>query len=160
MLDIYKYLSQWLEDADRFYLMITSKEMINLDLTFDQQHDYHEIYMSHFYHNFTHIFANELIHHMSRILGYPNKLKILLYHENKSPNNIYPKNISFPSTVTHLEFSKNYCRKVDIPIPTSITHLTFGKYFNKVIENIIPESVTHLIFGRNFNKSIKNIPQS
>lgn len=162
MLDIYKYLSQWLEDTDRFHLMITSKEMIKLDLTFDQQHNYNDIYLSSFYHNFTNIFANELMHHMSRILGYPNKLKRLLYYEDKNPNNCFskPKNVSFPSTITHLDFFRDYGRKVDIIIPTSVTHLTFGKYFNRIIEGIIPSSVTHLTFRKYFDQSVKNIPSS
>ena len=37
-MDIWRYISQWLSDIQRFHLMITSKEMMELNLLFDEEH--------------------------------------------------------------------------------------------------------------------------
>ena len=51
-IDIWRYISKWLPDYGRYHLMTTNTEMMKLDLSFDESHDYKKIYVSKFFHNF------------------------------------------------------------------------------------------------------------
>ena len=102
MLDIWCYLGQFLEkDVNRFNLMITSKEMMKLDLTFDEEHHFYKMFESSFYDNFTNIKADRVIHFVSKLKGWPLKLNKLVFNSCI----IVPCKISINFSPDNKEFS-------------------------------------------------------
>lgn len=148
MLDIWCYLGQFLEkDVDRFHLMITSKEMMELDLTFDEEHYFYQMFESSFYDNFTNIKADRVIHFVSKLKDWPLKLNKLDIHIG-----LLKINVKFPSTIKYLKIYENI--EGTYMIPPSVTHLTLRNYLNKYENEYIPSSVTHLVLDNCDNKNM------
>ena len=139
MFDTWRYLGQFLKDVKRFHLMITSKEMMKLDLTFDEEHEFMQMFESSFYDNFTTISTDHVIHFVSKLKGWPAKLLKLDIHVC-----LLKINIEIPSTIKYLTIYENV--EGTYIIPTSVTHLTLKNYLNKYENEYIPTSVTHLVF--------------
>lgn len=158
MIDVYRYLSQYLNDEDRFHLMITSKDMATLDLTFNQEHPHIKIFKSSFYHNFTNVaFANE-IHYMNHMMPWPRKLN-RLYYVYQDSGHIKYKNLKYvilPTTITRLIFGWYFNGSIECVIPSSVTYLRFGHLFNQPLENCLTSSITHLSLDCKYDHSIKN----
>lgn len=152
--DVWKYISQWLSDKERFYLMMICKEMMKLNLLFEEQYDHFSIFESEFYHNFTNINVGKEVYYLGKLMKWPNSIRrIELNVKSKTPF----KKILLPSNITHLTTGKKFNRAVNVPF--SVTHLTFNGSFNQSI-NSIPSSVTHLFLLGNFNQSIEGLPSS
>jgi len=161
--DIWKYLAQWLNDVNRFHLMVTNKEMMKLDLTFNQRYNFHNIFGLSFYNNFTNIHIAETIMILNKksingnVLEFPNKMSILQIHRHR----FLKGDIIIPSSVNYLLItdkesssrsnvvnyimpdSIKYCYlsdSVDLKkMSNSITHLIA----DNIDTGIIPSSVTH-----------------
>lgn len=157
MIDVYRYLAQYLSDKDRFYLMITSKDMEKLDLTFDQEHPHIKIFKSSFYHNFTNVaFANE-IHYMNHIMPWPKKLNRLYYAHQGNSHIRYKKfeNVTLPTTITQIIFGPDFNGYIKCDIPTSVTYVRFGHIFNQPLKCLAP-SIIHLSLDGKYDHSIKD----
>ena len=173
--DIWKYSAQWLNDTARFNLMITNKEMIKLGLIFYERYDFHNIFGSAFYNNFTNICIAETIMILNKksingnLLEFPNKMNMLQIHRHR----FLKGDIIIPPSVNYLLISdkENYLNSnvVNYIIPDSVKYcyLSFNNskpFLNLVthliVDNIntetIPESVTHLALS----EAVKNIPSS
>ena len=142
--DVWKYLSQWLNDADKFNLMITSHKMKLLNFLFNEEHHYKSIICSTFYENFTNIVIDNIV----------------LLMKKKFITGCLPP---YSNNVRQLRFSNTFNHKIEsFMIPSTITHLNFGTSFEYEIgSDIIPNTVTHLVFGDRYRKNIIDcIPSS
>jgi len=131
-IDTWKYLSQWLEsDRDRFFLMISCRDLIPLNLMFHETHKYEQINKSQWYHNFTNlkviIIDNDFI--------FPDRIKILSLVNN---------NVKIPPSVTHLELQ--YFSD-DIGIPPTITHLKINDTYFEIERENIPLNIECIILN-------------
>lgn len=138
-LDAWKYLSQWLDDTDKFNLMVTSHRMKLLNLLFNEEHHYKSIICSTFYENFTNIVIDNIVLLMGK-----------KFIKGRLPP--YSKNVK------RLRFSNSFNHRVkSFMIPSTITHLKFGRSFYYSIKSgIIPSTVTHLVFGTNYPCNISD----
>jgi len=137
--DIWKYIAQWLNDNDRYYLMITNQSMMTINLTFTGKYQYTDILMSSFFHCFESIKVGHIINCIDKpIIGnqklfFPKNLRELHISSGVKEHNLN----CIPSTIVRLSFG-NSVKKVNY-IPSAVKYLSF---YGKTIENI-PESVTH-----------------
>lgn len=152
--DVWKYISQWLSDIERFYLMIICKEMIKINLLFDEQHDHFDIFESKFYHNFTNIKVNMEVYYLGKLMPWPYNIRQI---ELTNKEKIRSKKIFLPNGITHLTTGKKF--KDFINIPSTVIYLTFNGPLNQSL-NLIPSSVTHLRFDNKFNESIDGLSSS
>ena len=144
-IDIWKYLAQWLDDEDRYCLMITCKLAKTLNLLFHEQQHYIQIFSSSFYHNFTNIIIGDIFLYMNRVhtisnitLMLPKNITMLEFcgnFEDQIDENM------IPTTVTHLCFPTKYHGYEDSHLPSSIKYLSIGSYTRSTF---VPSSVTHL----------------
>jgi len=104
--DILRSIGFWLNDRDRFFMMITCKKNRSINLNFEEEHSYLSIIMVSFYNNFTNIIIDDCV--INAILPkYTSSLTIY----NKSNVLVFNKK-SIPFGITHLKFKK--------PIHTSL----------------------------------------
>ena len=122
--DICKYIAQWLNNRERLFLMMASRMMMSMNLTFDDQIDLCFIVPSSLYHNFTNISISNLVHYMNKSFPffngpiYPQKMNRLLIkhsHTDEMRHSMGPvimdqvllfNSIIIPSTVTHLTINQ------------------------------------------------------
>ena len=130
-LDSWRYLSRWLDDKGRFYLMTTCHKMMKLELYFNEIHSFRVILCSSFYHYFTNLKVDDTITLINKSL-YNGSI------------------ITLPKNIQRIKFSDNFNRKIKKGmIPSTVTHLSFGKKFNYQIESdVIPSSVIYLRFKK------------
>lgn len=145
--DILKYIAQYItKDADRYYFMMTSKSMLKLNLTFNEEYEYDKIMMSALYHQFINIQIGQMLTCMNK--------HFMGCHLLTLPKNIQRLSIRYfdglikkgmiPTTVTHLIFESNIYKFAKRCIPSSVKYLSISCSY-KIF--IIPMSVTHLILN-------------
>lgn len=174
--DIWKYLAQWLNDTNRFRLMITNKEMMKLDLMFNERYDFHNIFGSSFYNNFTNICIAETIMILNKksingdLLEFPDKMNMLRIHRHR----FLKGDIIVPSSVNYLLITdkESYSNSniVNYIIPDSVKYCYISNNINPkqflnsvthlIVSDInietIPGSITHLALS----EIVENIPSS
>lgn len=138
-LDSWRYLSQWLDDKSKFFLMITSHKMMKLELYFNEIHSFRAILCSSFYHYFTNLKVDDTITLINKSL----------YNGSM---------ITLPKKIQRMKFSNHFNKRIKVRmIPPTVTHLSFGTKFNYPIESdIIPSSVVDLRFGNVYHQDISN----
>jgi len=159
--DICKHIAQWLNNRERLFLMMASKTMMSMNLSFDDQIDLCFIVPSSLYHNFTNISISNLVYYMNKSFpcfsgpAYPkkmNRLAIKFSHTTEMHSSVGPfmkdqvspfNSVIIPSTVTHLTINQ----EINFPennIPTSVTHLKYliNNYENQIF--VVPHSVKFL----------------
>jgi len=157
-LDTWKYSSQWLEsDRDRFFLMISCRDLMTLNLMFYETHKYKQINKSQWYHNFTNLKVNNLKIIIDHNFLFPDRIKILSLINN---------NVKIPLSVTHIEL-QHFCGLNEIP-PT-ITHLKIGDPYvkikgvplnieciilNQATTNYVPPNIKLLVVNSFYDKTI------
>ena len=123
--DILKHIAQWLHDKERFFLMMTCKKNMSFKFLFNDNHNYLNILMSPFYHNFTNISIDSCISNMGNN-SLPKNLRCLRVYETMRFYSKFNKN-TIPYGITHLIFEKNVYQPLCDCIPSSVTHLIFKK---------------------------------
>lgn len=159
--DICKYIAQWLNNRERLFMMMTSKTMMIMNLTFDDQIDLCFIIPSSLYHNFTNISVSNLVYYMNKSFPYfsgpiyPKKMNRLLIknsHTHEMRHSIGPhivdqvspfNSVIIPSTVTHLTINQEM-NFLESSIPTSVTHLKYLSNHSANQKFMIPHSVKFL----------------
>lgn len=158
--DILKYIAQYItNDTDRYYFMMTSKSMLKLNLTFNEEYEYDKIMMSPLYHQFTNIQIGETLKCMNKYFMGQYLLTL--------PKNVQRLSIGYfdglikksmiPTTVTHLIFDPNIYNFAMRCIPPSVKYLTIACSY---INFIIPMSVTHIILNNYNDHFHDHIPSS
>jgi len=174
--DIIKYISRWLPiDLDKFNLMRTCKDMMNIGLLFEEEHHFGGIFESSLYHNFTNISIGESIIIINKtsidgnVIKLPNKINQLRFLDDfygMVKSHMIPMSVEklilgdflcdydadfIPSSVKYLmdfRITKN-----NICMPTSIIYLSASI----ITKNIMPLTITHLKIN---NGDIKYIPKT
>jgi len=144
--DIWRYLSRWLDDINRLFIMITSKQMMRLDLLFEEEHHCKAIMGSSFYNNFINLKVDNVILIFKKInLMLPNKIRKIKFSHSFNHS---IKSGMIPETVTHLRFSSGFTRKIKPGrIPLSVTHLRFSYTYKHDITKCLPPKLTYLNMG-------------
>lgn len=136
--DILQHIAHWLHDREKFFLMMTCKKNMSFNFLFNDNHNYLNILMSPFYHNFTNISIDSCISNMGKN-SLPKNLRCLRIYEVLEYYYKFNKN-TIPYGITHLIFKKNVCQPLNDYIPSSVTHLTFENdyfYIGNTMENFL-----------------------
>ena len=155
MIDIWSYISLFIErDKDKCNLLMTSQELTQCKVFFNETINLTSITKSRWFHQFTNILTNELI-------ALPKNLKVLNFVDRFNE----PINNYVPYGVIHLSFGYMFDQSLYECIPSSVTHLEFrnrktsdGKgnntiyhsHFELSLCDSVPSSVKYLIFNNEY----------
>ena len=143
MIDVWNYITSFIErDKDKCNLLMTSQELSNCKVFFNEMINLDVINKSKWFHQFTNILTNELS-------TLPKNLKILNFADRfNGPINNY-----VPYGVVHLSFGYMFNQSLYECIPSSVTHLEFRdkKINNNVLGKMVMKANILLSFLVRYN---------